>query len=109
MSVAQVLHNANQEQVFEACARDIVSQVLRGYNGTILTYGETGAGNVHVHVCAYAYMYMYVGVLWAKKAVVTSGGWGTFRGTYMYNYTRTRSCTLDEKKRVLDLHVHVRT
>ena len=51
-----------------------------------------------MYMYVHNYAYMYVGVLWAKKAVVTSGGWGTFRGTYMYNYTRTRSCTLDEKR-----------
>jgi Kinesin motor domain len=34
----------NITQVFEDSARSIVSGVLKGYNGTILAYGQTGAG-----------------------------------------------------------------
>ena len=30
--------------MFESSARNIVSGVLEGYNGTILAYGQTGAG-----------------------------------------------------------------
>jgi kinesin family protein 6/9 len=40
----QILHNASQEKVFEDAARDIIGGVLEGYNGTILAYGQTGAG-----------------------------------------------------------------
>lgn len=39
-----VLHNASQESVFEECGRDIISNFIEGYNGTILAYGQTGAG-----------------------------------------------------------------
>nr|XP_034985589.1 kinesin-like protein KIF9 isoform X2 [Zootoca vivipara] len=39
-----VLHDAPQDAVYEAVARDLVSQALNGYNGTILCYGQTGAG-----------------------------------------------------------------
>jgi len=39
-----LLHNASQEQVYDTVASDIVSQGLRGYNGTLLCYGQTGAG-----------------------------------------------------------------
>ena len=31
-------------QVFEASAQSIVDGILEGYNGTILAYGQTGAG-----------------------------------------------------------------
>lgn len=41
----QVLHNAGQDRVYEAIARDIVHGVtVDGVNGTILAYGQTGAG-----------------------------------------------------------------
>ena len=40
----QVLHDASQESVYETCARDLVAQLMRGYNATLLAYGETGAG-----------------------------------------------------------------
>ncbi|KAG7394301.1 Kinesin-like protein kif9 [Phytophthora boehmeriae] len=41
----QVLHNVGQDRVYEAIARDIVhGSVVDGVNGTILAYGQTGAG-----------------------------------------------------------------
>ena len=40
----RVLHNASQSDVYEECAKDIVTKGLDGYNGTILAYGQTGAG-----------------------------------------------------------------
>lgn len=40
----RILHNASQEVVFDIAARDILNSVLDGYNGTILAYGQTGAG-----------------------------------------------------------------
>eukprot|EP00644_Phytophthora_capsici_P003763 jgi/Phyca11/83651/gw1.15.808.1 len=41
----QVLHNAGQDRVYEAIARDIVhGAVVDGVNGIILAYGQTGAG-----------------------------------------------------------------
>eukprot|EP00118_Oscarella_pearsei_P007443 m.36588 g.36588 ORF g.36588 m.36588 type:complete len:779 (+) comp32263_c0_seq2:38-2374(+) len=39
-----VLHNASQEVVYDVCAQRIVSEALDGYNGTIMAYGQTGAG-----------------------------------------------------------------
>ncbi|XP_069067041.1 kinesin-like protein KIF9 isoform X6 [Pleurodeles waltl] len=38
------LHNASQEDVYEAVAKSVVSKALDGYNGTIMCYGQTGAG-----------------------------------------------------------------
>eukprot|EP00928_Gymnodinium_smaydae_P004955 TRINITY_DN116_c1_g1_i1.p1 TRINITY_DN116_c1_g1~~TRINITY_DN116_c1_g1_i1.p1 ORF type:complete len:762 (-),score=210.65 TRINITY_DN116_c1_g1_i1:98-2278(-) len=43
----KVLSNASQEQVFETCAADVTRSVMEGYNGTILAYGQTGAGKTH--------------------------------------------------------------
>ena len=39
-----VLDNASQETVFEEVARPICDAVLDGFNGTIMCYGQTGAG-----------------------------------------------------------------
>ena len=39
-----VLHNASQETVYSDEVAPIVASVLRGYNGTIMCYGQTGAG-----------------------------------------------------------------
>lgn len=45
--VNKVMQSASQEQVFDTCAKDIVRSVMKGYNGTILAYGQTGAGKTH--------------------------------------------------------------
>ncbi|NWR38623.1 KIF9 protein, partial [Tachuris rubrigastra] len=42
-----LLHNTSQDQVYEAVARDLVAEALRGYNGTIMCYGQTGAGKTY--------------------------------------------------------------
>ncbi|OAE28508.1 hypothetical protein AXG93_1736s1040 [Marchantia polymorpha subsp. ruderalis] len=39
-----IIQSSCQEAVFEQCARQVVEDVLGGYNGTILTYGQTGSG-----------------------------------------------------------------
>ncbi|XP_072539623.1 kinesin heavy chain-like isoform X2 [Salminus brasiliensis] len=39
--------NSTQEQVYESFAKDIVRDVLSGYNGTIFTYGQTSSGKTH--------------------------------------------------------------
>ncbi|KAJ6655097.1 hypothetical protein lerEdw1_006001 [Lerista edwardsae] len=39
-----VLHNAPQDVVYDSVAKELVSQALNGYNGTIICYGQTGAG-----------------------------------------------------------------
>ncbi|XP_029418115.1 kinesin-like protein KIF9 isoform X7 [Nannospalax galili] len=42
-----VLHDASQDLVYETVAKDAVSQALDGYNGTIMCYGQTGAGKTY--------------------------------------------------------------
>ncbi|XP_072642540.1 kinesin-like protein KIF9 isoform X5 [Canis lupus baileyi] len=42
-----VLHNASQDLVYETVAKDVVAQALDGYNGTIMCYGQTGAGKTY--------------------------------------------------------------
>uniref|UniRef100_A0A8D3AMS9 Kinesin-like protein n=1 Tax=Scophthalmus maximus TaxID=52904 RepID=A0A8D3AMS9_SCOMX len=39
--------NTSQEQVYNACAKQIVRDVLGGYNGTIFAYGQTSSGKTH--------------------------------------------------------------
>ncbi|KAA0715815.1 Kinesin heavy chain isoform 5A [Triplophysa tibetana] len=39
--------NTNQELVYDSCARQIVKDVLEGYNGTIFAYGQTSSGKTH--------------------------------------------------------------
>uniref|UniRef100_A0A8C7KL42 Kinesin-like protein n=1 Tax=Oncorhynchus kisutch TaxID=8019 RepID=A0A8C7KL42_ONCKI len=39
--------NTAQEQVYDACAKQIVKDVLGGYNGTIFAYGQTSSGKTH--------------------------------------------------------------
>ncbi|KAJ3120648.1 Kinesin-like protein kif9 [Nowakowskiella sp. JEL0407] len=43
-SFDHVFHNASQETIYEECAAPILKNLLQGYNGTILAYGQTGAG-----------------------------------------------------------------
>lgn len=40
----ELLHNASQEDVFDYCAKAAVHKVVDGFNGTIMCYGQTGAG-----------------------------------------------------------------
>jgi kinesin family protein 5 len=35
---------ATQRELYDSCARATIDDVLRGYNGTIFAYGQTGAG-----------------------------------------------------------------
>jgi len=45
-----VMHNAGQETVFDTLAAPIVSQATQGINGTIMAYGQTGAGKTFTMV-----------------------------------------------------------
>ena len=42
-----ILLSASQESVYSTCGQDVVDHVLRGYNGTIFAYGQTGAGKTY--------------------------------------------------------------
>ncbi|XP_054480011.1 kinesin heavy chain-like [Anoplopoma fimbria] len=39
--------NTSQEQAYDQCAKQIVRDVLGGYNGTIFAYGQTSSGKTH--------------------------------------------------------------
>jgi len=45
-----VLHNASQETVYQETVSPVVQSVLQGYNGTILCYGQTGAGKTFTQI-----------------------------------------------------------
>ena len=36
--------NTTQDSVYDRIARPVVTDVLKGYNGTIFAYGQTGTG-----------------------------------------------------------------
>ncbi|XP_028826135.1 kinesin-like protein KIF9 [Denticeps clupeoides] len=42
-----VLHHAPQEEVYNRVARPVVLAALEGYNGTIMCFGQTGAGKTY--------------------------------------------------------------
>ena len=47
-SFDQVLgEDATQADVYMATAQPVVEDVLNGYNGTIMAYGQTGAGKTY--------------------------------------------------------------
>lgn len=39
-----ILHNVSQGETFDSVAKDMSNKALDGYNGTVLCYGQTGAG-----------------------------------------------------------------
>ena len=39
--------NVSQETVYKYCAEEVVTAVLSGYNGTVMAYGQTGAGKTY--------------------------------------------------------------
>lgn len=71
-SLNDVLMRTTQEETWTRCAKDIIDSFLDGYNGTIMAYGQTGAGKtftmvcvcvgvcVHAHTCDYARACVYV-------------------------------------------------
>ena len=41
------MHNASQDTVYHECVSEIVRSVAQGYNGTVMVYGQTGAGKTY--------------------------------------------------------------
>ena len=56
------MHNSSQEEVYDYCARDIVRQCVDGYNGTIMAYGQTGAGKTFT-IAGSTQNYKYRGII----------------------------------------------
>ena len=42
--------NSSQKEIYETSARTVVDSVLKGYNGTIFAYGQTGTGKTYTMV-----------------------------------------------------------
>ena len=58
----KIMHNASQEEVFEYCAQQAVHKVVDGFNGTIMCYGQTGAGKTFT-MCGSTANYKYRGLI----------------------------------------------
>lgn len=43
----QVLKNEPQETVFDSVGLEVLNSAMDGYNGTIMCYGQTGAGKTY--------------------------------------------------------------
>ena len=41
------MHNASQDTVYHECVSEVVRSVAQGYNGTVMVYGQTGAGKTY--------------------------------------------------------------
>jgi kinesin family protein 6/9 len=56
-----VLHNSSQETTYNEVVLPVVQSVLQGYNGTVMCYGQTGAGKTYTQLGGTA-SYEYRGV-----------------------------------------------
>lgn len=52
-----------QDQVYDRLARPVVADVLKGCNGTIFAYGQTGTGKVNRQLPNTLYMHYFYGIL----------------------------------------------
>ncbi|UJR35567.1 hypothetical protein I4U23_028320 [Adineta vaga] len=57
-----VLYNVTQEEIFNSIAKDVINKTLDGYNGTIMCYGQTGAGKTHT-MTGFAESYQNRGII----------------------------------------------
>uniref|UniRef100_A0AAX7UEX6 Kinesin-like protein n=1 Tax=Astatotilapia calliptera TaxID=8154 RepID=A0AAX7UEX6_ASTCA len=69
--------NTTQEQVYNTCAKQIVKDVLCGYNGTIFAYGQTSSGKTHT---------MEVNFLLMKYIKLEFTVWLCLTCNYMHNF-----------------------
>jgi kinesin family protein 6/9 len=58
----KILHNASQDECYEQTANEIISSVVDGFNGTVLCYGQTGAGKTYT-MTGSATIFKYRGIL----------------------------------------------
>uniref|UniRef100_A0A8C3BB11 Kinesin-like protein n=1 Tax=Cairina moschata TaxID=8855 RepID=A0A8C3BB11_CAIMO len=89
-----VLHNTSQELAYETVAEKLVSDALLGYNGTIMCYGQTGAGKTYTMTGATA-EYKHRGIIpraiqQVFKAIARSvDSFITVRVSYLEIYNET--------------------
>ena len=43
----KIMHNSSQDTVYHECVSEVVRSVAQGYNGTLMVYGQTGAGKTY--------------------------------------------------------------
>ena len=43
----KIMHNSSQDTVYHECVSEVVRSVAQGYNGTVMVYGQTGAGKTY--------------------------------------------------------------
>ena len=56
------LTSRSQEDVYMICAKEITSSVVEGYNGTVMCYGQTGAGKTFT-ISGSSQNYKYRGIV----------------------------------------------
>uniref|UniRef100_A0A669DQL5 Kinesin-like protein n=1 Tax=Oreochromis niloticus TaxID=8128 RepID=A0A669DQL5_ORENI len=73
--------NTTQEQVYNTCAKQIVKDVLYGYNGTIFAYGQTSSGKTHTMEVNFLLTFIFwsVGLLYFTV-------WLCLTCNYMHNF-----------------------
>lgn len=57
-----IFHNSTQDQVYDTVSSNIVTSALDGYNGTMMCYGQTGAGKTFT-VCGATENYAHRGMI----------------------------------------------
>lgn len=43
----RALEHASQDKMYQICGQEVIRSCLDGYNGTIMAYGQTGAGKTY--------------------------------------------------------------
>uniref|UniRef100_A0A8C9EQQ9 Kinesin-like protein n=1 Tax=Pavo cristatus TaxID=9049 RepID=A0A8C9EQQ9_PAVCR len=92
-----VLHNTSQELMYETVAKKLVSEALIGYNGTIMCYGQTGAGKTYTMTGATA-EYRHRGII--PRAVQQD----CFNMVNMFHLISTTPFCFGETNRVIAEH-----
>ena len=96
----KILHNASQEDVYDYCTKQAVHKVVGGFNGTILCYGQTGAGKTFT-MCGSTSNYKYRGIIPRAISSIFSEVGGQFDNqikvsvTYVEIYNETIFDLLD--------------
>ncbi|XP_061852909.1 kinesin-like protein KIF9 isoform X3 [Colius striatus] len=89
-----VLHNTSQDVAYETVAAKLVAEALIGYNGTIMCYGQTGAGKTYTMTGATA-EYKHRGIIPRaiqqvfKAATCSVDSFLTVRISYLQIYNET--------------------
>uniref|UniRef100_A0A4W3I0M9 Kinesin-like protein n=1 Tax=Callorhinchus milii TaxID=7868 RepID=A0A4W3I0M9_CALMI len=95
--------NSSQEQVYNACAKNIVKDVLDGYNGTIFAYGQTSSGKTHtMEVSFYFFLFLKYVHLFSVSKTNLSVHEDKNRVPYVKGCTERFVCSPDEVMDTID-------